>query len=161
MKNGESWHYILYPFSSPLWASAIYFTSGTLKPSHIHSQVHFIISSDNYVRIRAKRRSFKRKYVYFVVFLEQIVLFCLRIVIMIIITVFKYYTVSVWGQLWHRGTKCDCRTDWLWVQSPFEEMKYLLKLIFPFLCSGVEAKGGVEFCHSTSNIRQKVRNGVT
>ena len=37
-------------------------------------------------------------------------------------------------------------------------MKYLLKFIFPFLRSGVEAKGGVEFCHSTRNasrIRQK------
>ena len=22
--------------------------------------------------------------------------------------------------------QCDCRTDWLWVRSPLEEMKYLL-----------------------------------
>ena len=28
-----------------------------------------------------------------------------------------------------------------------EEMKYLLKFIFPFLRSGVEVKRGVEFCH--------------
>ena len=41
----------------------------------------------------------------------------------------------------------DCKTDWLWVLSPLEEMKYLLKFIFPFLRSGVEAKRGVEFCH--------------
>ena len=67
------------------------------------------------------------------------------------------------GQSWRRGTKCDCKTDLLWVRSPLEEMKYLLKLIFPLLRSGVEAKCGVEFCHSTRNasiIRQKVGNGV-
>ena len=37
-------------------------------------------------------------------------------------------------------------------------LKYLLKFIFPFLRSGVEAKRSVEFCHSTRNasrIRQK------
>ena len=36
------------------------------------------------------------------------------------------------------------------VQS-LEEKKYLLKFIFLFLPSGVEAKRGVEFCHSTRN----------
>ena len=49
--------------------------------------------------------------------------------------------------------------DWLWVRSPLEEMKYLLKVIFPFLRSGVEVKHGVEFYHSIRNasrIRQKV-----
>ena len=54
-------------------------------------------------------------------------------------------------------------TDWLWVRSPLEEMKYLLKFIFPFFRSGVEIKRGVEFCPSTRNatrIRQKVGNGV-
>ena len=62
------------------------------------------------------------------------------------------------------STKCDCKTDWLWIRSPLEEMKYLLKFIFPFLRSGVEAKRGVEFCHSTRNasrIRQKVGSGVS
>ena len=52
----------------------------------------------------------------------------------------------------------------LWVRSPLEEMKYLLKFIFPFLRSGVEVKRRVEFCHSTRNaskIRQKVGNGVS
>ena len=42
--------------------------------------------------------------------------------------------------------------------------KYLLKFIFPLLRSGVEAKSGVECCHSTRNasrIRQKVRTGVS
>ena len=39
-----------------------------------------------------------------------------------------------------RGTKCDCKLDWLWVRYPLEEMKYLLKFIFPFLRSDVEAK---------------------
>ena len=70
----------------------------------------------------------------------------------------------LWGQSWRIGTKCDCKTDWLWVRSPLEEMKYLLKFIFPFLRSGVEAKRGVEFCHLTCNasrIRQKVGNGVS
>ena len=36
----------------------------------------------------------------------------------------------------------------MWVRSPLEEMKYLLKFIFLFLRSGVEAKRGVEFHHS-------------
>ena len=36
------------------------------------------------------------------------------------------------SQSWRRGTKCDCKTDWLWVRSPLEEMKYLFKFIFPF-----------------------------
>ena len=44
------------------------------------------------------------------------------------------------GPSWRSGTKCDCKTDWLWVRSPLEEMKHLLKFIFPFLRSGVEAK---------------------
>ena len=68
------------------------------------------------------------------------------------------------GQSWRSDTKCDCKIDWLWVPSPLEEMKYLLKFIFPFLRSGVEAKRGIEFCHSTrkaSRIRQKVGNGVS
>ena len=68
------------------------------------------------------------------------------------------------GQSWRSGTEDYCKTDWLWVRSPLEEMKYLLKFIFPFLRSGVEAKRGVEFCHSTRNasrIRQKVGNGVS
>ena len=63
-----------------------------------------------------------------------------------------------------RGTKCDCKIDWMWVRSLLEEMKYLLKFILPFLRSGVEAKRGVEFCHSTCNtsrFRQKVGNGVS
>ena len=33
---------------------------------------------------------------------------------------------------WRSGTRCGCKTDWLWVRSPLEEMKYLLKVIFPF-----------------------------
>ena len=78
-------------------------------------------------------------------------------------TDYLYICVSR-GQSWRSRTKCDCKTDWLWVRSPLEEMKYLLKLIFPFLRSGVKAKRGVEFCHSTRNasrIRQKVGNGVS
>ena len=79
--------------------------------------------------------------------------------LLIIITINNY-----WGQSWHRGIKCDCKIDWLWVRSPLEEMKYLFKFIFPFLRSSVEAKHGVEFCHLTRNasrIRQKVGNGVS
>ena len=51
----------------------------------------------------------------------------------------------------------------LLLRSPLEEMKYLLKFIFPFLRSGVEDTRGVEFCHSTRNAsrtRGKVGNGV-
>ena len=55
-----------------------------------------------------------------------------------------------WGQSWRRGTKCDCKIDWLWVQSPFEEIKYLLTFIFSFLRSGVEAEV-VGFRYSTRN----------
>ena len=32
---------------------------------------------------------------------------------------------------------CDCERDWLWVRSPFEEIKYLLKFIFLFIRNGV------------------------
>ena len=77
---------------------------------------------------------------------------------------YQYHNSSSWGQSWHSGTKCDCKTDWLWVWSPLEETKYLLKFIFPFLRSGVDAKRGVEFCHSTRNasiIWQKVGNEVS
>ena len=77
---------------------------------------------------------------------------------------FNLYYFIIIGRSWRSGTKCDCNTDWLWVRSLLEEMKYLLKFIFPFLRSGVEAKRGVELCHSTRNapkIRQKVRNGVS
>ena len=58
----------------------------------------------------------------------------------------------------------DCKTYWFWVRFPLEEMKYLLKFIFPFLRSGVETKRSVEFYQSTRNasrIRQKVGNGVS
>ena len=68
---------------------------------------------------------------------------------------------NIWGQSWCRGTKCDCKTDWLWVRSPLEEMKYLLKFIFILWCRG---KAHVEFCHSTRNdsrIRRKVGNEVS
>ena len=34
------------------------------------------------------------------------------------------------GQSWRRGTKCDCKTDWLWLRSPLEEIKYLFTFIF-------------------------------
>ena len=64
---------------------------------------------------------------------------------------------------WRSGTRCDCKTDWLWVRPPLEEMKYLLKFIFPFLRSGAEVKRGDEFHHSTRNAsrtRRKIGNGV-
>ena len=32
-----------------------------------------------------------------------------------------------------QGTKRDCKIDWLWVQSPLEEIKYLLRFIFSFI----------------------------
>ena len=45
----------------------------------------------------------------------------------------------------------DYKHNWLWVRSPFEEIKYLFKFIFSYLGSRVEAKRGVEFLYSTSN----------
>ena len=42
-------------------------------------------------------------------------------------------------------------SDWLWIRSPLQEMKYLFKCIFLFHHSGIEAKRGVEFRHSTRN----------
>ena len=41
-----------------------------------------------------------------------------------------------------------------------EKMKYLLKLIFPFIRSDVEAKRGVEFCHSTQNSAESGERSV-
>ena len=67
------------------------------------------------------------------------------------------------GQSGRSGTKCDCKTGWLWVRSPLMEMKDVLKFIFSFRRSGVEDKR-IEFCHSTRNtsrIGQKVGNGVS
>ena len=49
-------------------------------------------------------------------------------------------------------------------QLILEEVKYLFTFIFSFLRSGVEAKRGTEFRHSTrinSRTRRKVGNGVT
>ena len=62
------------------------------------------------------------------------------------------------------GAKCDCEIDWLWVRVPLDEMKYLLTFLLSCLRSGVKAKRGVEFCHSTRNAsrtRRKVGNGVS
>ena len=45
----------------------------------------------------------------------------------------------------------------MWGRSLLD-MKYLFKFIFSFLRSGIEAKRGVEFCHSARNafrIRRK------
>ena len=55
----------------------------------------------------------------------------------------------------------DCKTDWLWVRSPLEEIKYLLKFIFPVLRSGVEVKRDVEFCHFiiTQCLQNSTENG--
>ena len=65
------------------------------------------------------------------------------------------------GQSCRRGTKCDCKIDWLWIRSPLKEMEYLFKFIFPFLRSGVEAKRSVELPHSARNAsrRRKVLLG--
>ena len=62
-----------------------------------------------------------------------------------------FFLFNTSGQWWRRGTKCDCKTDWLWFRFPVEEMKYFLKFIVPCLCSGVEDKRGVEFCHCVQN----------
>ena len=43
----------------------------------------------------------------------------------LIMKTYKYF-----GQSWRSGTKCDCKTDWLWVRSLLEEIKYLFKFIF-------------------------------
>ena len=51
-----------------------------------------------------------------------------------------------------------------WVRSPLEEVKYLFTFIFLFHRSGVEAKRGAEFRHSTRNAsrtRRKVGNEVS
>ena len=81
-----------------------------------------------------------------------------RVLIVCYVLFFRLFQLFL-DQSWRRGTKSDCKTDWLWVRSPFEDMKFLLKFIFPFFRSGIEAKRGVEFCNAT-RIRQKVGNGV-
>ena len=82
-----------------------------------------------------------------------------------IILAFKIVKMIYYGgRTWRRGTKCDCKIDWLWVRSPLAEVKYLFTFIFSFLRSGVEAKRGVEFRHSERNvsrIRQKVGDRVS
>ena len=60
--------------------------------------------------------------------------------------------------------ECDSKTDWLRVQSPFEEMNYLLKFIFPFFALVSRQNRSVKCCHSTFNafkIWQKVGNKVS
>ena len=43
-----------------------------------------------------------------------------------------------------RGTKCDCKIDWLWVRSPLEEIKYLLTLhILHIFISSLWCRGKV------------------
>ena len=63
------------------------------------------------------------------------------------------YTYIDKGQSCRRGTKSDCKNSWLWVRSRVgnREMKYLIKFIFSFLNSGIEAKCGVEFHHSRTS----------
>ena len=50
-----------------------------------------------------------------------------------------------------QGHKVWLKKDWLWVRSPFEEVKYLFECTCSFLRSGVDAKCGVDFRHSTCN----------
>ena len=40
---------------------------------------------------------------------------------------FIYIYVRYRDQSWRSGTRCDYKTDWLWVRSPLEELKYLVK----------------------------------
>ena len=54
-----------------------------------------------------------------------------------------------------------CKTVWLWVRSPLEDIKYL-NLYFHFFALGDKAKRGVEFCHLTRNAsRIRKRNVLT
>ena len=59
-----------------------------------------------------------------------------------IIVMLKYsnYKKVKKDQSWHSATKCDCKRDWLWIRFPLEEIKYLLKFIFPFFRSGTKVK---------------------
>ena len=73
--------------------------------------------------------------------------------------IFSSQRVTVRGQSWRRGTKSDCKIDWLWVRTPFEEVKYLFTFIFSFLRSAINTKGGVEFRHSTLNASNSAKSG--
>ena len=71
-----------------------------------------------------------------------------------IIINYNYYYRSV-------VTECHFKNVWLWVRFLLEEIKYLLTFIFSFIRSGVAAKRGVEFRHSTrdaSRTQWKVGN---
>ena len=58
-------------------------------------------------------------------------IFLIFLLILIVFYTFHLFTMlRVRGHPWRSGTKCDCKPDWLWVRSPLEEMKYLLKFIF-------------------------------
>ena len=52
----------------------------------------------------------------------------------------------------------DRKSDWLWVRSPLEDIKYLF---FSFLRSGIETKRGVKFLHSTHNSYRVQRKGFS
>ena len=51
-------------------------------------------------------------------------------VIGLFIKIKKMRPVTICGAASRSGTNCDCKTDWLWVRSPLEEMKYLLKKLY-------------------------------
>ena len=71
-----------------------------------------------------------------------------------------------WGQWWCRGTKCDCKIDWLWDRFSLggnEIFIYIYIFVSALWCRG-EAKRGAKFRHSKRNAsktRRKVGNGVS
>ena len=50
--------------------------------------------------------------------------------IILIVSKYVYYIIL------RPVTMYDCKSDWLWVRSPLEEMKYLLTFIFSLWCRG-------------------------
>ena len=63
------------------------------------------------------------------------------------------------GQSRRSGTRCDCKTGWLWVRSPLEEMKYYISIssLWCLVCSATQyamppefgRKGGTEYLNTT------------
>ena len=89
-------------------------------------------------------------FVFATVFLKYVKAYCKMSILNVRIGSIREYNeashgVCKWRGVWRRGTKCDCKTDWLWVRSSLEEMKYLLQFIFPFLRSGARTSAALSF----------------
>ena len=69
------------------------------------------------------------------------------------ISLYSSYRAAIHGAM---AQACDCKRDRFCVRFPREEMIYL---IFSFFRSGVEAKRGFEFRHTTHRLHNSEKSG--